>query len=305
MPVRIGVDIGGTKIEAAAILQEGEDRTETLRSFRIDTPRESYLGILDGVADLVRRVDPETGNFCPVGVAMPGAISVVNGLVKNCNCVVLNGTPFHEDLERTLGRPVRIENDANCFALSEAVDGAASTGTMVVGVVLGSGVGAGLVYSRQLHVGRNRIAGEWGHNPLPWANEDELAGMKCYCGKTGCIETFLSGRGLEEEYFSRTAILRSSREIGESAVAGNLEARQSIKTYTDRLARGLATLINVIDPDVIVMGGGLSNLDSIYYDLPGLISKYTFSADVGTPILKNRFGDSSGIRGAAWLWSTP
>jgi len=237
-----------------------------------------------------------------VGIATPGAISPSTGLLKNSNSTVLNGKPLDRDLETRLGKQIRLENDANCFALSEAVDGAAAEARVVFGVILGTGVGGGVVINRQLHVGRNKIAGEWGHNPLPWARADELPGAVCYCGKRGCIETFLSGAGLTRDYRARGGQQMSAVAIANAAEAGDTLASECLNVYQDRLARSLASIINVLDPDVIVLGGGLSNLTCLYSALPALLNSYTFSADAGTPIVRAMHGDSSGVRGAAWLW---
>jgi fructokinase len=313
--MRIGIDLGGTKIEVIALADAATGASALLRH-RVPTPAGDYEGILNAVADLVAFTERETGQTGTVGIATPGAISPSTGLLKNSNSTVLNGKPLDRDLEARLGRPIRIENDANCMALSEAVDGAAANARVVFGVILGTGVGGGIVVDRQIHVGRNKIAGEWGHNPLPWARADELPGPPCYCGKRGCIETFLSGRGLARDYRARSGHERTAVAIAEAAAAGDSLANQCLDLYQDRLARSLAAIINVLDPDAIVLGGGLSNLRCLYPDLgagqsesgsqrpqlPALLSSYTFSADAGTPILRAMHGDSSGVRGAAWLW---
>jgi fructokinase len=223
-------------------------------------------------------------------------------LLKNSNSTVLNGKPLDRDLEARLGRGIRIENDANCFALSEAVDGVGANASVVFGVILGTGVGGGIVVNRQIHVGRNRVAGEWGHNPLPWARADELPGPACYCGKRGCIETFLSGAGVTRDYCARGGNPKTAIAIAEAAASGDVLANECFDLYQDRLARSLASVINVLDPDAIVLGGGLSNLTRLYPALPTLLKSYTFSADAGTPIVRAMHGDSSGVRGAAWLW---
>jgi len=300
--MRIGIDLGGTKIEAIALADNATGTAETLSRHRVSTPAGDYTGILNAVAELVEFTEIETGQTGTVGVATPGAISPSTGLLKNSNSTVLNNKPLDRDLELRLGRSIRMENDANCLALSEAVDGAAADAPVVFGVILGTGVGGGLVVNRQVHVGRNRIAGEWGHNPLPWARGDELPGPECYCGNRGCIETFLSGPGLTRDYHTRSGQQRSAVAIAEAAAAGDAAANECLDIYMDRLARSLASIINVLDPDVIVLGGGLSNVTCLYPALPALLMTYTFSADVGTPIVRAMYGDSSGVRGAAWLW---
>jgi fructokinase len=257
---------------------------------------------LNAVAELVEFAERETGQTGTVGIATPGAISPATGLLKNSNSTVLNGASLDRDLEARLGRPIRIENDANCFALSEAVDGAVADARVVFGVILGTGVGGGVVINRQVHVGRNKIAGEWGHNPLPWVRADELPGAGCYCGKQGCIETFLSGAGLMRDYRARSGQQRTAVAIAEAAAAGDAMANECLDIYRDRLARSLASVIDVLDPNAIVLGGGLSNLTRLYPALPALIKSYAFSADTGTPIVRAMHGDSSGVRGAAWLW---
>ena len=300
--MRIGIDLGGTKIEAIALAEATSSGNATLLRHRVRTPAGDYAGILNAVAELVAFTERETGQDGTVGIATPGAISPSTGLLKNSNSTVLNGKALDRDLETRLGRPIRMENDANCLVLSEAIDGAAATVRVVFGVIFGTGVGGGLVVNRQLHVGRNKIAGEWGHNPLPWAHGDELPGTECYCGKRGCIETFLSGGGLAREYLARNGQQRTAVAIAEAAAAGDPLANRCLDSYRDRLARSLASLINVLDPDAIVLGGGLSNVTSLYPALPALIQSYAFSADAGTPILRAMHGDSSGVRGAAWLW---
>ena len=299
--MRIGIDLGGTKIEAIALADHTSGGSTTLVRHRLPTPVGDYAGILNTVAELVAFAERETGQTGTVGIATPGAISSATGLLKNSNSTVLNGKPLNRDLEDRLGRPIRMENDANCFALSEAVDGAAANASVVFGVILGTGVGGGVVVNRQVHVGRNRIAGEWGHNPLPWARADEIPGPHCYCGKQGCIETLVSGAGLSRTYQALTGQLKTVVVIAEAASAGDPLAKRCLAIYQDRLARSLASVMNVLDPDVIVLGGGLSNLTCLYQTLPDLIKSYTFSADVGTPIVRARHGDSSGVRGAAWL----
>jgi fructokinase len=298
--MRIGIDLGGTKIEAIALADTATGAT--LLRHRVPTPVGDYAGILNAIAELVAFTERETGQTGTLGIATPGSISPSTGLLKNSNSTVLNGKPLDHDLETRLGRPIRMENDANCLALSEAVDGAASNASVVFGVILGTGVGGGIVVNRQVHVGRNRIAGEWGHNPLPWARADELPGAVCYCGKRGCIETFLSGAGVTRDYRARSGQERTAVAVAAAAAADDPLAKECFELYQDRLARSMASIINVLDPDAIVLGGGLSNLTYLYPALPALLQSYTFSTDAGTPIVRAMHGDSSGVRGAAWLW---
>jgi fructokinase len=300
--VRIGIDLGGTKIEVIALGDGAEERGGTLFRHRVATPSGDYTGILNAVAELVALTESETGKTGTVGIGTPGAISSATGLLKNSNSTVLNGKPLDRDLEVRLRRRIRIENDANCFALSEAMDGAAAGARVVFGVILGTGVGGGIVVDRQVHVGRNKVAGEWGHNPLPWARGDEMPGARCYCGKRGCIETFLSGAGVVRDYCARGGKERTAMEIAGAAADGDSVANECLSLYEDRLARSLASIINVLDPDAIVLGGGLSNLMRLYAAVPRLLGSYTFSADRGTPVVRAVHGDSSGVRGAAWLW---
>jgi fructokinase len=295
--MRIGIDLGGTKIEAIAL---GDDGRELFRR-RIATPAGDYAATLKAIGELVASIEDKFGPGT-VGIGTPGAISPRSGLIKNSNSTVLNGRPLDRDLEALLGRVVRIENDANCFALSEAVDGAAGDASVVFGVILGTGVGAGIVIDKRIISGRNRIAGEWGHNPLPWPRAEELPGPPCYCGKTGCIETFLSGPGLAREWRIRTGKELSANQISSAADAGNSDAIGVMEIYEDRLARGLAHVINIVDPNMIVLGGGLSNIERLYRNVAAMIQRYVFSDGVETPIVRATHGDSSGVRGAAWLW---
>lgn len=297
--MRIGIDLGGTKIEVIALDDSGG---AVLRRHRVPTPTGDYQAIINAVAELVESTEKLTGQTGTVGIGTPGAISSATALLKNSNSTILNGKPLDRDLEARLGRPIRMDNDANCLALSEAVDGAAADARVVFAVILGTGVGGGIVIDRQVHVGRNRIAGEWGHSPLPWPTSDELPGPPCYCGKRGCIETFLSGPGLSRDYLARTGNEKKASEIAEAAIRGDSAAIECRTIYQDRLARGLTTIINLLDPDKIVLGGGLSQIESLYETVPALLRKYAFSADVGTPIAPAMHGDSSGVRGAAWLW---
>lgn len=296
--MRIGIDLGGTKIEAIAL----DDRGATLARRRVPTPCGDYPAILDAVGDLVAFLERETGRRGSVGVASPGAISKRTGVIKNSNSIGLNGKPLDRDLAKRLGREIRLENDANCFALSEAVDGAAADASVVFGVILGTGVGGGLIIDQAAITGRNRIAGEWGHNPLPWPRGNERPGPPCYCGKTGCIETFLSGPGLAREYRDSSGRELTPEAIALAALSGEGEAVACLELYQDRLARGLAGVVNVVDPEKIVLGGGLSNIAQLYEQLPALVERHAFSDGIDTPIVRARHGDSSGVRGAAWLW---
>ena len=296
--MRIGIDLGGTKVEAIAL----SDASQELFRRRVPTPSRDYDGTLSAIANLVADIEEKLGRQGSVGIGTPGAISPRTGLIKNSNSVVLNGRPLDRDLTTRLGRPIRIDNDANCFALSEAVDGAAHDASVVFGVILGTGVGGGIVVDRRVITGRNRIAGEWGHNPLPWPRLDELPGPPCYCGKRGCIETFLSGPGMAHEFRNRTGRDLSAHDIVAAADAGDTVTLAMMETYEDRLARGLAHIINVVDPEVIVLGGGLSNIERLYRNVPPLIQRYVFSDGVATPVVRAIHGDSSGVRGAAWLW---
>jgi fructokinase len=289
----IGVDVGGTKIEAIALEPSGH---EVFRK-RVWTPRGDYEATIAAVNTLVREIG--TG---PVGVGIPGTLSRVTGRVKNANSTWLIGRPLKEDLERALERPVRIENDANCFALAEGLAGAGSGHDLVFGVILGTGVGGGIAIGGQPLVGANAIAGEWGHNPLPWPAPDELPGPSCYCGRRGCIETFLSGPALAADHSRNSGQSLTAPEIAAAAERGNPECRATLGRYAHRLARGLASVINLLDPDAIVLGGGLSAISALYEDVPTLWGQYVFSDRVVTRLLPPVHGDSSGVRGAAWLW---
>jgi fructokinase len=298
MAIRLGIDLGGTKIELIALDADG---AEVCRR-REATPQGDYRGTLETIWQLVLQAERELGKTGTVGIGTPGAVSRATGLLKNSNSVCLNGQPLIEDLERVLGRPVRMANDADCFALSEASDGAAAGLPVVFGVILGTGVGGGIVVKGRLLQGPNAIAGEWGHNPLPWLQADELPGPECYCGKRGCIETFLSGPGLARDFLQHAGQSLTGVEILARAESGDAEAELAFQRYEDRLARGLAHVINLLDPDAIVLGGGLSNCDRLYEEVPKRWGRYVFSDRVDTLLLPPRHGDSSGVRGAAWLW---
>ena len=297
--MKFGIDLGGTKIEIIALDESG---TERLRE-RVDTPQGDYEGTLRAVADLVTRAEAALNETGTVGIGTPGAISPATGLLKNSNSTCLNGRPFRSDLEALLGREVRMTNDANCFALSEAIDGAAAGADTVFGVIVGTGVGAGVVVHRHALVGPNAIAGEWGHNPLPWPGDDERPGPACYCGKQGCIETFLSGPSMARDHERVTGSALDTRTIVQRAADGDAACNSTLARYEDRLARGLAHVINILDPDTIVLGGGMSNVQRLYDNVPRLWGQYVFSDVVNTRLIAPRFGDSSGVRGAAWLWN--
>jgi fructokinase len=296
--VRIGIDLGGTKIEGIAL---GPAGAEVARR-RVPTPRGDYPGTVAAIRDLVLWLDDRAGAQGTVGVGIPGVVSPRTGLVKNANSTWLIGHPFDRDLAAALGRPVRVENDANCFAVSEAADGAAAGARVVFGVIVGTGCGGGIVVDGRPHAGRNAIAGEWGHNPLPWPSAEEWPGPACSCGRTGCIETFVSGTGLQDDHRRRTGADATAAEIAALAEAGDPAARASMDRYVERLGRALTGVVNVLDPDVIVLGGGMSNVARLYRDIPAILSRHCFSDGVDTPVLPARHGDSSGVRGAAWLW---
>ncbi len=295
--LRIGIDLGGTKIEALALGDEGRERAR----LRVPAPRHDYDGSLRAMAALVEQVERETGGRGTVGVGGPGAISAVTGRLKNANSVWLNGRAIDRDLAALLGRPVRYANDANCLAVSEATDGAAAGARVVLGVILGTGAGAGIAIDARPHEGPNRVAGEWGHNPLPWPAAEEWPGPACWCGRQGCLETWVSGTGLETDYRRAGGDEARADEIVIRA-AGEALAAACVEAYEDRLARGLAHVVNVLDPDVIVLGGGLSNVDRLYTSMPARLPRYVFGGECATPIRQARHGDSSGVRGAAWLW---
>jgi predicted NBD/HSP70 family sugar kinase len=295
--LRLGVDLGGTKIEIAAFDVQGR---ELLRR-RAATPQGDYRATVGAVAALVESVENELHVRGTVGIGMPGAESRITGLIKNANSTCLIGQPLRRDLEIALQREVRLANDANCFALSEAVDGAAAGAEVVFGVIIGTGCGGGIVVRGQALTGANAIAGEWGHNPLPWPRDNEHPGPACYCGKHGCQETWLSGPGLSRDFFATCGRHLAADVIASQAEAGDSACQAALERYEDRLARGLAQVINLLDPDVIVLGGGLSNIARLYENVPRLWSRYVFSDHVATRLVAPKHGDSSGVRGAAWL----
>lgn len=297
--VRLGVDLGGTKIEGAVL----DARDRTLARRRVATPKDDYDGTVAAIAGLVADLEAEAGVGGPVGVGMPGTISPATGLVKNANSTWLNGRPLVEDLERALGRRVRCANDADCFALSEAADGAGAGFEVVFGVILGTGVGGGIVVRNSGLRGPNAIAGEWGHTPLPWPDDDERPGPLCWCGLSGCLETFLSGPALSRDFARITGVSMDAAAIAAASRAGDRAAAEAIERYASRLARALAVVVDVLDPGVVVLGGGLSGIERLYSRVPELWTRWIFSDRVDTLLLPPRHGDASGVRGAARLWS--
>lgn len=296
--MRIGIDLGGTKIEGIALADDGRE----IDRRRVPAPRGRYDDTIRAIVDLVSAIEHAAGDRGSVGVGIPGATSPATGLIKNANSTWLIGHRLDEDLARALARPVRLANDANCFALSEATDGAATGASIVFGVIIGTGTGGGLVINGQLVVGANAIAGEWGHNPLPAPKDDERPGPPCYCGRSGCIETFLSGPALARDYISLGGDDLAAVDVAARADAGDPRAITALERYEDRFARAIASIINVVDPDVIVLGGGLSNISRLYDRVPALWAPHVFSDRVATRLVRAKHGDSSGVRGAAWLW---
>jgi len=296
--MRIGIDLGGTKIEALAIDEAGVE----LVRHRVPTPRGEYAGTIQAMVDLVARIERETGQTGTVGTGIPGTISSATGLVKNANSTWLNGMPLREDFSAALGREARIANDANCLAVSEATDGAAVGKAVVFGVILGTGCGGGLAFNGHVHAGLNGVGGEWGHTALPWASGDELPGPACYCGKFGCMEMWVSGTAVALDFARTTGRTLSTPQILTACEAGDPEAVACVERLEDRLARGLSNLINIVDPDVFVFGGGLSKNARIYPNVARRLGLYVFGGEVNTPLVQAKYGDSSGVRGAAWLW---
>jgi fructokinase len=295
---RIGIDLGGTKTEGVAIDKVGTVRARS----RMPTPPGDYRATIATIVGLVAAIEREIGRGASVGIGMPGTISPATGLVKNANSIWLIGRPLRQDIEAALGRPVRLANDANCFALSEAVDGAAAGDRAVFGAILGTGVGGGIVIGKEILAGADAIAGEWGHNPLPWPSPDELPGPPCWCGRGSCIETFLSGPALAADHRRHTGKKLDPPAITQAAAQGDPDCRASLARYCDRLARGLASVINLIDPDAIVLGGGLSAIAELYDEVPRRWARYVFSDRVAARLLPPAHGAASGVRGAAWLW---
>ncbi|WP_133405977.1 fructokinase [Parashewanella tropica] len=295
--IRFGVDLGGTKIELVALDDSGKE----LYRKRVPTPK-VYQGTITTISDLVTEAEAELGQKGSVGVGIPGVVSPFTGLVKNANSTWINGHALDKDLGELLQREVRVSNDANCFAVSEATDGAAKGKAVVFGVIIGTGCGGGIVFNGKVHGGGNGIGGEWGHNPLPWLSKDEYQSTQCFCGNKDCIETYVSGTGFIRDYQANGGNVSTGLEIMERFHQGDTLATQTFERYIDRLARALAHMINMLDPDAIVLGGGMSNIDEIYRRLPLVLKQYVLGKECKTPILKNKFGCSSGVRGAAWLW---
>jgi len=298
--MRIGIDLGGTKIEGIALDDSGDE----LFRKRTPSPQGNYKNTLNAIVDLVSEIESKTQSTGSIGIGIPGTISPQTGLVKNANSTWLIGQPLQTDLETLLQRKICIENDANCFVVSEATDGAARNADIVFGVIIGTGTGGGIYIRGQSIIGANAIAGEWGHNSLPWPTNDELPGRECYCGHFGCIETWLSGPGFEKDHQLHNNLNKpvTAKEIISLAEQGNKSAQFSLQRYEERMAKSLASIINIIDPDVIVLGGGMSNIQSLYTNIPKLWDKYVFSDHIETKLVQPIHGDSSGVRGAAWLW---
>lgn len=296
--MKIGIDLGGTKIEGIAISDTGEE----LFRHRVSTPQGDYQGTLNSIHGLINNIEKNVGEEGSVGICTPGAISPTTGLLKNSNSVCMNDKPVHADLQGLLQRDVHIANDANCFALSEAVDGAAKDASVVFGVIIGTGTGAGIVIDKNVLLGPNAIAGEWGHNPLPWPQDFELPGPQCYCGKYGCIETWLSGPGIVRDHELHNNVFLDAEVLDGKARFGDEEAIETLERYENRMARSLAHVINILDPDAIVLGGGMGNIKRLYKKVPEIWGSYVFSDSVNTQLLAPLHGDSSGVRGAAWLW---
>jgi fructokinase len=296
--LRIGVDLGGTKIEFVALERDGGE----LHRHRMATPRFDYEATVRAVREAVQGIEKELGRSATVGVGIPGTISTKTGLVKNANSTWLNGKPFDKDLSQALKREVRCANDANCLAVSEATDGAGAGKHVVFAVILGTGCGGGIALDSRVHSGSNGVAGEWGHNTLPWMRVEEFPGPACYCGRNGCIETWISGTGLEADYRRATKVSLKGPEIIARSNAGEAAALAALDRFEDRLTRGLAQVINLLDPDVIVLGGGASQIPRLYKNVPARLRDYVFGGEADTPILPAKHGDASGVRGAAWLW---
>ena len=296
--MRIGIDMGGTKIEGIALADSGEE----LLRIRIKSPRHDYEATVEAITGIVHRIEAETDQKGTVGIGIPGAISPQTGLVKNANSTWIIGRQFDVDLENAMERKIRLENDANCLAVSEAVDGAGAGSKVVFAIIIGTGCGGGIAIDQKVHGGLHSIAGEWGHISLGWMRPEEYPGVDCYCGQRGCLETFISGTGFENEYEKQTGVHKSGHEIAELLKQNDVDAEKVAQIYENRLARAIATAVNIMDPDVLVLGGGMSNLSRIYKNLPALVQKWTFGGEFTTPIRPAKHGDSSGVRGAAWLW---
>jgi fructokinase len=296
--MRIGIDMGGTKIEGIALADSGEE----LLRIRIKSPRHDYEATVEAITGIVHRIEAETDQKGTVGIGIPGAISPQTGLVKNANSTWIIGRQFDVDLENAMARKIRLENDANCLAVSEAVDGAGAGAKVVFAIIIGTGCGGGIAIDQKVHGGLHSIAGEWGHISLGWMRPEEYPGVDCYCGQRGCLETFISGTGFENEYEKQTGVHKSGQEIAALLEQNDVDAEKVAQIYENRLARAIATAVNIMDPDVLVLGGGMSNLSRIYKNLPALVQKWTFGGEFTTPIRPAKHGDSSGVRGAAWLW---
>ncbi|VAW51392.1 Cryptic sugar kinase Mak [hydrothermal vent metagenome] len=296
--MRVGIDLGGTKIEGIALSENGEE----LFRHRVATPQSDYSATLNVIAELVTKIENTVGQYNRVGICTPGSLSPVTNLMRNSNSVCMNGKPVLTDLLSLLKKEIRIANDANCFALSEATDGAAKNAAVVFGVIIGTGTGAGIVVNKKVLMGANAIAGEWGHNPLPWPQDIELPGGQCYCGKSGCIETWLSGPGIVRDHELHFNEFLDAETLDNKARFGDEEADETLRRYEDRMARSLAQIINILDPDVIVLGGGMGNIKRLYKNVPERWEQYVFSDVVKTKLSAPLHGDSSGVRGAAWLW---
>ena len=297
--IKIVIDLGGTKIEGIALSESGDE----LCRQRVDTPQGDYQGILAVIKSLIAQMEDELGAVASIGICTPGALSPTTGFMRNSNSVCMNGKAVLDDLQTLLQRDICIANDANCFALSEAVDGVAKDAAVVFGVIIGTGTGAGIVVNKQVLTGVNSIAGEWGHNPLPWPQDIELPGPDCYCGKKGCIETWLSGPGIMRDHELHNNVFIDAKSLDDKARFGDEEAEETLQRYENRLARSLAHVINILDPDTIVLGGGMGNIKRLYKNVPKLWGSYVFSDVVNTKLLAPKHGDSSGVRGAAWLWN--
>lgn len=299
--MKIGIDLGGTKIEAVVLNDNGEQ----IFVERVRTPQHDYQKTLEAIKGLVGRAEAAVGETCTVGLGIPGTLSPVTGKVKNANSVWLNGQPLDKDLSTVLEREVRIANDANCLAVSEAVDGAGAGKHVVFGVIIGTGCGGGIAIDGKVHEGGNGVAGEWGHNPLPWQNEQDrhhAATIPCYCGRPGCLEVFISGTGFWKDFECLYGETLRGPDIMARVAQGDKDAEACIQRYEDRLARALASIVNMLDPDIIVLGGGMSNVERLYQNVPTLMKKWVLGGECDTPIVKAKYGDSSGVRGAAWLW---
>jgi fructokinase len=296
--VRVGVDLGGTKIEFVALEKDGRE----LHRHRVATPRHDYDGTMRAIKEGVEGIEKELHRTATVGVGIPGTMSLLTHTVKNANSTWMIGKPFDRDLSNALGREVRCANDANCLAVSEATDGAGAGKRVVFAVILGTGCGGGLAVEGRVHNGRNGVAGEWGHMTMPWMRPEEYPGPECYCGFKGCIETFISGTGLEADYERATKTKLRGREIIAKSDAGDAEALACLERYEDRLARSLAQLVNIVDPDIIVLGGGVSQVPRLYKNVPNHLKDYVFGREADTPVVVAKHGDASGVRGAAWLW---